>query len=443
MADGKKKKSKSNIVQTGIGALAVVLAALIVLMMILVSGIQGTARVVNYAGLVRGKTQRIVKLEIAQQPQDGMLQDIDAFISGLRNGDDDLNLVRLEDADFQNKMQELDDYFQTLKQEILLVRAKGYQETDIIEKSEHFFEICDEATGLAEVYSQKRASSLESLEKYITTDIIFLMVLIGYEFVKALRYAALNRALQSKIYLDEATGLPNKNKCEELLNDPAIQPDLVGVCSFDLNNLRRINNSMGHEMGDEYIRRFAALLRQTVPEEQFVGRDGGDEFIAITHGLDHSALKHCLQQVRQTMNAYSQQHPEFPISYAVGYALSQDFDNATMRTLYAHADKNMYINKNHVKREEAEAEKRLDYRLLQTLNSYGGNFSDCLYCDAKQDTYRTIRASESFLLASDGNYSGAVEQLVEEQVDANDRSCVWESLQLKHLNGILWPYTSV
>ncbi len=61
----RKNKKISNAVQAAIGVLAVVLAALIVWMMVLVSGIQGTARVVNYAGLVRGKTQRLVKMEIA------------------------------------------------------------------------------------------------------------------------------------------------------------------------------------------------------------------------------------------------------------------------------------------------------------------------------------------------------------------------------------------
>lgn len=59
-------------------------------MMIIVSGIQGTARVVNYAGLVRGKTQRIVKLEISGQPEDEMLDEVESFISGLRNGDKNL-----------------------------------------------------------------------------------------------------------------------------------------------------------------------------------------------------------------------------------------------------------------------------------------------------------------------------------------------------------------
>lgn len=53
---GNPKKKSTGIVNAAIGALAVVLAILIVWMMNLVSGIQGTARIINYAGLVRGKT---------------------------------------------------------------------------------------------------------------------------------------------------------------------------------------------------------------------------------------------------------------------------------------------------------------------------------------------------------------------------------------------------
>ena len=96
----------------------------------------------------------------------------------------------------------------------------GADKTQILSKSEHFFEICDEATGLAEVYSQRKASLLSVFEKYITADIVVLMLLIGYEFIKAVRYAAMNRVLQKKVYIDGATGLPNRNKCDELLSQP-------------------------------------------------------------------------------------------------------------------------------------------------------------------------------------------------------------------------------
>ena len=427
---GKPQKKSTGIVNAAIGALAVVLAILIVWMMNLVAGIQGTARIVNYAGLVRGETQRIVKLEISGQPQDGMIADIDAFIDGLRFGSDELSLVRLNNDAFQSKMQELDDYFQALKQEIGRVRAVGSNNTDIIPISETFFSICDDATGLAEAYAQRKATSLSALEKYITADIVVLMLLIGYQLFQALHTAAMNRALQHKVYLDAATGLPNKNKCEELLDDPMPPAPETGVCSFDLNNLRRINNSMGHEAGDAYIRRFAVALRAAMPEEHFVGRAGGDEFLAITHGPDADALQKLLSHVRKQLAEASRQHPDTPLSYAVGFALASDNPDSNMRDLFDLADKNMYINKNHVKREEAAAEKRLDFQLLKQVNRLHRSFSDCLYCDARLDTYRTIRACESFFLASDGSYTGAVEQIAEEQAAKSERSRVRSALQL-------------
>ena len=320
MAYSSTKKKSAGIVQISIGILTVILVVLIIAMMMIVSSIQGTARIVNYAGLVRGKTQRIVKLEISGKQEDDMIQEIESFIDGLMNGNKELNLVRLEDSDFQTKMEELNEYFLMLEQEIMQVRAYGADKTQILSKSEHFFEICDEATGLAEVYSQRKASLLSVFEKYITADIVVLMLLIGYEFIKAVRYAAMNRVLQKKVYIDGATGLPNRNKCDELLSQPDAAPEDIGVCSFDLNNLRIINNSMGHEAGDEYIRRFAVCLRASMPAEQFVGRAGGDEFIAVTHGMGNEEMKACLASVREQMAEESKSYPDIVILLIQGGA---------------------------------------------------------------------------------------------------------------------------
>lgn len=433
MAYSSTKKKSSSIVQISIGILTVILVVLIVAMMMIVSSIQGTARIVNYAGLVRGKTQRIVKFEISGRQEDDMIQEIESFIDGLRNGNKELNLVRLEDSDFQTKMEELNEYFLMLKQEIMQVRVYGADKTQILSKSEHFFEICDEATGLAEVYSQRKASSLSVLEKYITADIVVLMLLIGYEFIKAVRYAAMNRVLQKKVYIDGATGLPNRNKCDELLSQPDAAPEDIGVCSFDLNNLRIINNSMGHEAGDEYIRRFAVCLRASMPAEQFVGRAGGDEFIAVTHGMGKEEMKACLASVREQMAEESKSYPDTPLSYAVGFALASEFPGSTMQELFNYADKNMYINKNHVKREEAAAQRQLDYKLLKLLNMHGKTFTDCLYCDVKLDTYRTIRANNNFFLASDGSYSGAAEQIVKEKIGKQDKDRFRQCLKISYL----------
>ncbi len=237
-------KKASQAVRLLMMVLTAVLIFFFINVMLLVSDIQGTARVVNYAGLVRGTTQRIVKLEDAGQPQDDLLKAVDSYINGLRYGSDDLNLVRLDDDEYQAKMTELANYFDELCAEIIRVREVGYENTDIISMSEEFFGICDDATRLAEDYSQEKASALNYLEGLVIIDIVGLVATFAVELVRAVRTAALNRELQNKVYLDEATGLPNKNKCEEILGQeqPVSTEAPVALCVFDLNNLHMVNN---------------------------------------------------------------------------------------------------------------------------------------------------------------------------------------------------------
>lgn len=413
------------ILMTALTSLLIVLILIIILM---VSRIQGTARVVNYAGLVRGKTQRIIKLEDARMPQDDMIADVKGYIKGLRFGSEELDLVSLDDKAFQAKMEELDAYFDTLKQEIDLVRQVGYENTSIIEKSEIFFNLCDVATGLAESYSQRIATRLKQFETLTVIDIVILVFMILYELLKALRYAKANRELKSKIYLDEATGLPNKNKCEEILTLEAEQN--MAICVFDLNNLRIINNQQGHERGDLYIRSFAKSLRKGVDENQFVGRCGGDEFIAFFKNVTKEDVKRNLENIKKECAKCS----EIPLSYAAGFAYSNDFSKLTMRELFCQADKNMYIDKNQAKIKEANHKRNLILNVIQQLKEKGFNFSDCIYCDAKADAYFTLRAGYSFFLAEDGNYSGAIEQILNELFNEDKRKDYRNVLNVDSLN---------
>lgn len=424
----KKKNRFSKIMRILMTALTSLLIVLILIIILMVSRIQGTARVVNYAGLVRGKTQRIIKLEDARMPQDDMIADVKGYIKGLRFGSEELDLVSLDDKAFQAKMEELDDYFDTLKQEIDLVRQVGYENTNIIEKSEIFFNLCDVATGLAESYSQRIATRLKQFETLTVIDIVILVFMILYELLKALRYAKANRELKSKIYLDEATGLPNKNKCEEILTLEAEQN--MAICVFDLNNLRIINNQQGHERGDLYIRSFAKSLRKGVDENQFVGRCGGDEFIVFFKNVTKEDVKRNLENIKKECAKCS----EIPLSYAAGFAYSNDFSKLTMRELFCQADKNMYIDKNQAKIKEANHKRNLILNVIQQLKEKGFNFSDCIYCDAKADAYFTLRAGYSFFLAEDGNYSGAIEQILNELFNEDKRKGYRNVLNVDSLN---------
>lgn len=97
-----KKNAAKKLTYVSRACMTVLTTVLIVLffcIMSLVGKIQGTARVVNYAGLVAAaRRSALVKLENMQSPQDEMLEEVESIIIGLRYGSDDLNLVRLDDS---------------------------------------------------------------------------------------------------------------------------------------------------------------------------------------------------------------------------------------------------------------------------------------------------------------------------------------------------------
>ena len=112
--------------------LIVILIGLVSTMMVQIGQIQGTARVINYAGLVRGATQRLVKLEITDAPNNNLIQYLDNILTGLKYGTGEYELVRIPDDTYQQKLDEQVAYWEKLKQEILLVRENGYLKPDVV-----------------------------------------------------------------------------------------------------------------------------------------------------------------------------------------------------------------------------------------------------------------------------------------------------------------------
>lgn len=60
-----------------------------------INKIQGSAKVINYAGIVRGGTQRLVKLEIAKKPNEALMEELDSIIRELKSGGGTRKLVKL------------------------------------------------------------------------------------------------------------------------------------------------------------------------------------------------------------------------------------------------------------------------------------------------------------------------------------------------------------
>jgi diguanylate cyclase (GGDEF)-like protein/PAS domain S-box-containing protein len=95
-------------------------------------------------------------------------------------------------------------------------------------------------------------------------------------------------------YHDRLTALPNRTMLEELL-DLAIAKAVplgaaLSVLYLDLDDFKLVNDSLGHEAGDELLRQVAARLRAATRDSDLVARQGGDEFLLLLSDLDRNGL---------------------------------------------------------------------------------------------------------------------------------------------------------
>ena len=334
---------------------AIVQSILIFIMMLLVTAmiiqincLQGTARVINYAGLVRGATQREVKLEIAGQENDDLIVYLDEILNGLKFESGKYNLVSLDDEVYQSDLDAQIEYWQQLKAEIYRVREYGYEATDIVEMSEAYFRMADKTVSAAELYSESIATIIRYLEIATAIDITILILIMLALSLEAVSMRRRNHQLEQKAFTDQHTGLPNKGRCEEFFYDEELMQKPVACIVFDLNNLKTANDTLGHSVGDQLIANFARLLRNAVPEQDFVGRYGGDEFMAVIYDTSRPEVEDILLQLKKDVREFNHLHHGgafVDINYACGWALSTELPGCSFRVLFDKADRNMYKNK--------------------------------------------------------------------------------------------------
>lgn len=118
---------------------------------------------------------------------------------------------------------------------------------------------------------------------------------------------ALKRGEQAANHLanhDALTGLANRRALEETLNQELADGQMLAVCFMDLDGFKQVNDTQGHDAGDEVLRVVAARLTAQARAGDCVARLGGDEFVVLlsslrTSGEAMSVMKRCMEAVRQ------------------------------------------------------------------------------------------------------------------------------------------------
>jgi signal transduction histidine kinase/CheY-like chemotaxis protein len=135
----------------------------------------GDARVVNYSGLVRGATQRLVKLELSHRPDDELLGRLQAYLYGLAGNENDDNIAYMTYEPFQTSIGDLLVIWDELKQSIYDYRKGGASAEALLEVSERHFFKADEATNNAERGSEGK---IKSTEMWITGGIVAISIIV-------------------------------------------------------------------------------------------------------------------------------------------------------------------------------------------------------------------------------------------------------------------------
>ena len=166
--------------------LLVILIGFVATMMVLIGKLQGTARVINYTGLVRGATQREVKLEITGNSDDELINYLDGILEDLKYEDGDYNLISLDDNDYKKKLDTQIAFWSQLKDEIYKVREYGYENTNIVILSEEYFHLADQTVSAAENYSERIAWNLRLFETFTAIDMVLIIIFIINQTIQAI-----------------------------------------------------------------------------------------------------------------------------------------------------------------------------------------------------------------------------------------------------------------
>ena len=170
---------------------------------------------------------------------------------------------------------------------------------------------------------------------------------------------ALRRELEQKeklqsamkmAYTDPLTGVKSKNafvEAEEQMNQRIAEGSVseFSIVIFDLNDLKQINDSFGHESGDVYIRDACKLICSCFKHSP-IFRVGGDEFIALLEGEDYSNQDDLLKKF-ESQNLQNMKQDRLVVAY--GCSRYDPLRDKNVQSVSERADKNMYLKKKELK----------------------------------------------------------------------------------------------
>ncbi len=203
-----------------------------------------------------------------------------------------------------------------------------------------------------------------------------------------LQLTQLNEKLRELAHTDEATGLFNKRRLFERLDMEIARArrygEILSCLMLDIDDFKRINDTYGHQAGDEVLRQIGALLRRSLRVTDFVARYGGEEFTILLPRTNSAGAWSVAEKLCTTFMSHAFTYPPATIrlTVSIGVACCTTFDRLDAQQIIQRADEALYRAKRAGKNRACFANDteyaREEVRILSNLSHrFDTVMSDC------------------------------------------------------------------
>ncbi len=161
---------------------------------------------------------------------------------------------------------------------------------------------------------------------------------------------AANEQLQHLSNTDRLTGLFNRGHWEERLRHELARhrryATKAALVMFDIDHFKRVNDTYGHQAGDQVIRLVAEVLREHVRDVDVAGRYGGEEFVVLMPDTDQNGAVCFAERLRRSIESLWAPHEEHTITFTVSLGVADLSVPTTEHVqLIERADQALYASK--------------------------------------------------------------------------------------------------
>jgi len=155
------------------------------------------------------------------------------------------------------------------------------------------------------------------------------------------------RELEKLVYRDELTGLSNRRGLEQRIKQLIVHAkslhQKVNVYFIDVNRLKKINDTLGHGVGDRALLDTSAVIRQCCGESAINARIGGDEFAVFQLAGPERPFQNAIERIEARLGELnSEANRPYSLSLSIGVSQYSPDEKFDLQRLLQQADKNMY-----------------------------------------------------------------------------------------------------